>query len=382
MKTNILAKFIAITGLMTTSCFAQQPVVGAAPYQQPTGQAASYWDHGQSSNNTWTQHSGASCDSWSSGSTASCDSWSSRSSASCDSCSSGSCDLYDQSACGCDACAQAGGRSLFGGRMLSRLQPSEQCFDGFISPITNPFYNEDPRNLTEIRPVFASHGMPAALGGGRVNAYVVQLRARLSENVSLIAVKDGYFTSTSPLLQDGWADLGLGLKFNLIRDAAGQKLVSAGATFEAASGSSQAQQGLGSGNLNLFLSSARRFGGCWNHMASSGIRIPMNGDTGSASTWVSQHLSRPVTERLFVLTELNWFRYISSGTGGIPGIEALDFANLGSTDVTGNNIVTLAAGGKIRTARRSEIGAAYEVPISGRRDIFGNRVTAHWAIRY
>jgi hypothetical protein len=270
---------------------------------------------------------------------------------------------------------------LFGG-CLSRIQPSEQCFDGFISPITNPFYAEDPRALTEIRPVFATHRIPGELGGGTVNVYAAQLRARLSENVSFIALKDGYFTSTSPIMEDGWADLGLGLKFNLIRDQVNQRLISAGATYEAASGSSEALQGLGSGNLNLFFSQARRFGGSWNHMSSAGVRLPMDGDEGSTSTWVSQHLSRPLTERLFALTELNWFRYTDDGTAGIPGIEALDVANLGSSGVDGNDIVTWAAGAKVRTGSRNELGAAYEIPISGRRDIFGSRVTAHWAIRY
>jgi hypothetical protein len=269
-----------------------------------------------------------------------------------------------------------------GGKHGFRILPTEDCFDSFISPVTNPFYFEDPRALTEIRPVYVHHNMPAALGGGSVNIYAMQLRARLSENVSLIMLKDGYFDSSSPLLDDGWADLGLGLKFHLWRDPVQQQLLSVGATFEAPSGSDQALQGLGSGNLNLFFSTARKIGSMWNHMSTGGIRIPMNGDTGSASTFVSQHLSRPLTERFFILTEVNWFRYVSSGTGGIPGIEALDIANLGSSDVTGNNIVNWAAGGKFKTSRGSEIGAAYEIPVSGRRDIMGNRVTAHWAIRY
>jgi hypothetical protein len=348
MKMNLFLKFAALAALTPASLTAQ--VVEVAPVndmspkasqEQPAPNETNYW---------------SGCDGC--GQTSPC------------------------SNCGC-GCGDAYGRpALFGGKLLSRLQPTEPCFDCFISPVTNPFYFEDPRALTEIRPVFVNHSLPGAVGGGTVNAYAVQLRARMSENVSLIAVKDGYFTSTSPLLQDGWADLGVGLKFNLLRDPVKQVLWSAGATFEAPSGSDQALQGLGSGNLNLFLSSARRFAGNWNHMSSGGVRLPMNGDTGSTSTFVSQHLSRLVTDRFFVLTELNWFRWISSGTGGIPGVEALDIANLGSSNVQGNNIVNWAAGGKIKTARKSEIGAAYEVPISGRRDIMGPRVTAHWAIRF
>ena len=39
--------------------------------------------------------------------------------------------------------------SLVGGRTLFQ---SDHAFDGFISPVTNPFYFEDPRSLTELRP--------------------------------------------------------------------------------------------------------------------------------------------------------------------------------------------------------------------------------------
>lgn len=302
----------------------------------------------------------------------------------CDSCDQGSNVYANGAGYACDSNCGASNRPgwLFGNLLGSRLLPSESCFDCFISPVTNPFYFEDPRALTEIRPVFINHTMPAALGGGTVNVYAIQLRARLSENVSFIAVKNGYYTSSSPVFDEGWADLGMGLKFNLWRDPVNQQLLSAGATFEAPSGSDQAQQGLGSGNLNLFFSLAHRLGQNWNHMSSGGLRVPMDGDTGSTSTYMSQHLSRPITERFYILTEANWFRYISSGTGGIAGVEGLDLANFGSTDVTGNNIVTWAAGGKFKTARNSELGAAYEIPISGRRDIMGNRVTAHWAIRF
>src|SRR5262249_38213737 len=34
------------------------------------------------------------------------------------------------------------------------LFQSDHTFDSFISPISNPFYFEDPRSLTELRPVF------------------------------------------------------------------------------------------------------------------------------------------------------------------------------------------------------------------------------------
>jgi len=275
-----------------------------------------------------------------------------------------------------------GRRSLFSGRLLSRIQPSETCFDDFISPITNPIYFEDPRNLTEVRPIFINHSMPAALGGGTVNVYAMQLRARLSENVSFIAVKDGYITSTSPVLNDGWADLGAGLKFNLLRDAVNQRLWSAGFTYEAPVGSASALQGNGAGDLNLFSSAAARLGERSFFMSAGGIRAPLNSNRGSTSMYNSFHYSYMATQRLYLLSELNWFRWIGSGESFPLPLEGVDLANLGAAGVTGNNIVTWAYGLKLKPNRSNELGFAYEIPVSGRRDIFGPRVTVDYIRRF
>ena len=102
--------------------------------------------------------------------------------------------------------------------MLDIVAEGGHCFSDFISPMTNPVFFEDPRNLTELRAIFLDHKVPAAAGDGDVQLYALQVRARLSENVSLIATKDGYVTSSNPLVNEGWADLSLGLKFNLLRD--------------------------------------------------------------------------------------------------------------------------------------------------------------------
>src|SRR5262249_25617678 len=37
---------------------------------------------------------------------------------------------------------------------------SDHCFDQFISPVTNPFLFEDPRSLTEVRPIFMYQRIP------------------------------------------------------------------------------------------------------------------------------------------------------------------------------------------------------------------------------
>jgi len=296
----------------------------------------------------------------------------------------GSCNTCDSSSsCGCDSgCI---GDGFFGGGLLGKglIKPSDHGFDDFISPMSNPIFFEDPRNVTEARAIFMQHKIPLAAGGGDVQLYAVQLRARLSENVSLIATKDGYVKSTNPLVEDGWADLAAGLKFNLFSDVANQQLLSGGFTFELPTGESDPLQGNGDGELHLFLTGGKQIG-CRSHWISAGgFRIPMNSTDESQSCYWSNHFDYRVRRGFYLLAEANWYHWLKSGQDGpIPGIEGLDLINLGSPGVAGNDIVTSAVGAKFKPNGHNEIGFAFEFPLTEREDIIDNRITVDWIIRY
>jgi hypothetical protein len=270
--------------------------------------------------------------------------------------------------------------SLISGGLIC---PSDHAFDDFISPMTNPLFFEDPRNLTEARAIFANHRVPLAVGGGDIRVYALQLRARLSENVSLIATKDGYIDSSNPVINDGWADLAAGLKFNLLVDTCSQRLLSGGFTMALPTGEARAFQGNGDGELHLFLSGARKIG-CRSHwLSAAGIRVPMNPTDESTSSYWSNHLDYQVSRGIYLFTEANWYHWLRSGRdGAINGIEGLDFFNLGSPGVAGNDIVTSSAGVKLKPGAHSEIGVAFEFPLTERRDVIDNRLTVDWIIRY
>ena len=70
--------------------------------------------------------------------------------------------------------------------------------------MTNPVFFEDPRMLTEARLIYLNHTLPGALGSGDVDAVALQLRARLTERLSLIATKDGFimYGSDVPVADD------------------------------------------------------------------------------------------------------------------------------------------------------------------------------------
>ena len=182
--------------------------------------------------------------------------------------------------------------------------------------MTNPVFFEDPRNVTEARFIHFHHKVPLAAGGGDVDLTAVQLRFRLSENVSLIATKDGYVSSSNPLVGDGWADLAAGLKFNLIRDARNQRLLSGGFTFEFASGDSEPLQGNGNGELNLFLTGGKQIGQRSHWITAGGFRLPMNSSDESTSTYWSNHFDYRIGRRFYLLTECNWYHWTKSGQDG------------------------------------------------------------------
>ena len=194
-----------------------------------------------------------------------------------------------QSSCqtGCQPQGTCQDRGLLG---FGLIRHSDRAFDSFISPMTNPVFFEDPRALSEARTFFLRHKVPLAAGGGDVQLFAVQLRARLSDNVSLIATKDGYFSGSNALVGDGWADTAFGFKFNLLRDTQSQRLLSSGFTFEMPTGEASAQQGNGHGEFNFFMTGARKLGRCSHLIAAGGIRVPLNNTDESLSSYFSAHI--------------------------------------------------------------------------------------------
>lgn len=282
--------------------------------------------------------------------------------------------------CGtCDSCTPC---CDDGGLTLSLFAPSEPCFDDFISPMTNPVYFEDPRQVSELRIIYLTHKVPLAAGGGRVDLFAAQIRAALNDRLSIIATKDGYAVSSNALINDGWADINLGLKYSLYRDAQTGTMLSAGATYEAPFGSPAALQGNGDGVVNLFASGGTRIGDNGHWLSTGGMLLALDSAAESEFVYWSNHFDRKISNITYAFTEFNWYNYSSSGAGGIAGVEGGDLFNLGSTGVTGNDIVTGAFGLKLKPSRHTEIGAAWEVPLTERRDVLDNRLTFDFILRY
>ncbi len=72
---------------------------------------------------------------------------------------------------------------------------------------------------------------------------------------------------------------------------------------------------------------------------------------------------------------------MSSGNTAIP-VNGIDVINLGSNAVGGQDIVTGALGMKYKPSVNQEIGVAYEIPLTGQRDIMLWRLTVDYIIRF
>ncbi len=263
------------------------------------------------------------------------------------------------------------------------IQRTSSGFEDFISPMTNPVFFEDPRNVTEARLIFLNQSVPGRLGGGDVQLYALQLRAALTENLSFIATKDGFVVSQNPLIDDGFADVTAGLKYNFYKNRNTQTLLSGGVTFDIPSGSPRALQGNGYGEFNLFATGGTEFLDNWHYVTATGFRLPTYTTQESQLWYWSNHVDYQIGNTgLYLLGEANWYHWMKSGQRFPVAVEGLDIFNLGSPGVAGNDIVTGAVGVKYKPADNMEIGLAWEIPLTDRRDLLRNRLTLDWIIRY
>lgn len=273
------------------------------------------------------------------------------------------------------------------------LFKSDDEFCRFIGPITNPVFSKDPRSVTEARLLFVNNWTPAnhpALGGGNFQVYAMQLRVALTDRLSIIADEDGYavINPEGGLLgrdeSDGFLNINVGLKYVLIRDVENQFLVTGGFMFEPQTGEAEVFQSHGDGLVTVFGTIGKEICEVNHVLFNFGHVFPVDRTENSGFFYSQLHLDRQLFGFLYPLVEANWFHYTSGGNRGIPAAvgEGDGLLNLGTSGVTGNDIFTVAAGLKAKLNSHIDVGAAYEVPISNRKDLLQSRVTAEMILRY
>ena len=281
----------------------------------------------------------------------------------------------------------------------NKMFQSDCEFRSFSSPVTNPFFFEDPRSLTEFRPVFMWQHMPtsnAVTGGG--NNYVLAATGSVAFTpyFSFVVNRLGYDwtepNQSSQYFQShvGFSEILFGPKITFLRSEATKTVGAFGLTFDLPAGSPNVQQSTGGLALIPYFSIAQNFGksdyGSFNFMNTDGYSFRTEG-LRSESFFASFHLDYDVGNyhRFYPLIEMNYRRYTRSGSARQLDFEGSDIANYGSNDVAGNNELTLAIGTRIRITDNIQFGIAGEFNVlnnstGGHLDQF--RLTTDMIFRY
>ena len=272
---------------------------------------------------------------------------------------------------------------------------SDHCFVTFISPVTNPFIAEDPRSLTEIRPIFMFQAIPNSnwiYRGGNAEFFGLQARLALTEHWSFVLNKLGGVSinpgSDSALSgETGLAEVWFGPKFTFLRNTDTGTLGAAGLTFQVPAGSSKVAQDTGNLSIFPYVSFGQNFLrsslGSFNVIDTAGYNFRTD-NTRSTYFANSLHLDYDVgnLHHFFPLVELNWFHYTESGKARALGFEGADLVNFGSTAVKGRDNLTIAPGLRYRINDHIETGGAVEFPLIGTRDLNAFRLTVDLIFRY
>ena len=276
--------------------------------------------------------------------------------------------------------------------LLTTLTAEEKNFDDFISPVSNPIYFETPFHDTTARLIHLHQELHSKvktdpLGtqklDGELSVTALQLRFAINDRLSIIATRDGYarmkYDNTIES-EDGFVDLGLGVKWSPYVDYENQAILTLGLRVEIPTGDRNVFQGGNSTIINPFASFAKGFGNL-HIMGYQGFQLPVNTNQSSTISHTSLHVDYKIGN-FYPLVELNWRHILASGDGGpydvdLKGglgnfdvnavqdnLDAVDIANLGTADSEGENYVNWAFGFRYKLSESLTAGFVFETPLT------------------
>jgi hypothetical protein len=278
-----------------------------------------------------------------------------------------------------------GGRSPF---------QSDHAFDQFISPVSSPFEFEDPRALTEVRPIFLLQSIPSknpVFHGGTTEFFGMQARLAFTENWSFVMSKLGgvALQPNSGAFGDstGFAEIDIGPKWTFLRNERSGTLGAVGVNFDIPAGSNSVFQNTGTLSLFPYLTMGQSFChskcGTFNLLGSFGYSVSVNNERSDYLD-TNLHLDYDVynMHRIYPLVELSWRYYTQAGKTNNFGFEGGDLYNFGSEGVSGRNNVDLAFGARFKCSECWQLGSSFSFPIVGTKDMNNFRWTFDMIFRY
>src|SRR6185295_3996906 len=107
---------------------------------------------------------------------------------------------------------------------------------------------------------------------------------------------------------------------------------------------------------NLFYSAGQELFGFAHIVSGGGIRIPNDHGARSSLMWSSTSVDVMLTDRWYLLSQLNYFHWYNNGNNLSIGFEGNDLFNLGARSVQGHDIVTSSIGTRYKFGRYHETG--------------------------
>lgn len=249
---------------------------------------------------------------------------------------------------------------------------SSECAAHFASPVTSPYYFEDPRALTEFRPIFAWQHTPGAnpvFAGGDNFFFDTQFRLAVTKKFSVVLSHLGWTwteiqnPASGYSSHSGFSDIHLGGKYTFYETE--KTVMAGGLTFEIPIGATQVFQGTGNLSLRPYFSAAQSFGystyGNFNFLTTIGYNFSID-DARNDFFHANFHLDYDVGKqnRIYPLIELSWYNYTNNGNTYPFNFGGRDQFNFGSTNVSGSNELALAVGARYKVNSYMWLGGAIE----------------------
>ncbi len=254
-----------------------------------------------------------------------------------------------------------------------------------ISPVANPLFFESPLIQSEVRPIFIYHGIDNKFIGGFARVFAAELRYAVTERLAIIATKDGFIQlrpNVGALRADGWADIGVGLKYALIDNPEHQFILTPGLKIELPSGHERVFQGNGKGEIDVFVSAMKGWDK-FHTTASLGGRVPVDFDAETSSIHYSLQFDYYTCQYFIPFIGANGQTVLSEAKGpAFGGIEGFDLINFGASDAGGFTQIALATGFRSRVCKRADIGFAYEKGVTTPKGLFDDRFTMDFIVRF
>ncbi len=272
---------------------------------------------------------------------------------------------------------------------------SDRLFQDFVSPISNPMLAEDPRSLTELRPLFIYQTIPKTqplYRGGNTEFFGLQARLAFTERFSVVLNRLGgnMFNpgDGSPLASaTGFSEIWISPKFAFWRDAETHTIGTAGLMFQMPFGGANVYQDTGSLSLVPYFSYGTRLwktqAGTFTMQNTAGYSFGRN-DLRSDYLYDTAQLSFDLLDghRFFPVVEMSWFHYTKNGQQRpFLGFEGRDLANVGSP-VSGRNYLSVAPGFRFNLTQAMQFGLSAEFPLFGTRDLMQFRLGLDFIWRY